>query len=138
MPHWPWRHPSPDTHSVAEEQEQEPPAHVAVGPHCVLVVQAPQTPDVHTCPWLQSLFEAHAGVHSPAAHASPDAQSLDAVHVHWIVECVAVHFALGPHWLSDAHSVHAPPEQILPAAHSLFEVQGPVQEGSPLHATQAT
>jgi hypothetical protein len=39
------------------------------------------------------------------------------VQVHWIVVWVAVHFALGPHWLSDEHSLHAPPAQISPAAH---------------------
>jgi hypothetical protein len=129
-------HPSPDRQLVDAVHEHDPPWHVAVGPHWLPVVQAPQTPAVHTCPWLQSLLEAHAGVHIPAAHASPVAQSLLTVQVHSIVECVAVQAALGPHWLFVEQFPHFPAEQIWPAAHWPFDVHGGAHEGSPLHATQ--
>jgi hypothetical protein len=80
-------------------------------------VHAPQTPAEHTRPRSQSLFEWHAGAQTPESHASPVAQSVLTEHVHCNVECVAVHWALGPHWLFDAQAPHDPPLQTSPAGH---------------------
>ena len=52
---------------------------------------------MHTEPSWQLLFDVQAGVQIPEAHASPEAQSPLTEHVHWNVEWVAVHWALGPH-----------------------------------------
>jgi hypothetical protein len=63
------------------------------------------------------VFEWQAGVQRPEAQASPEAQSLLTLHVHCKVECVAVHWALGPHWLFDAQGPQDPPAQTCPAGH---------------------
>jgi hypothetical protein len=59
----------------------------------------------------------------PEAQVSPVAQSLSAAHVHWTAWCVAVHLALGPHWLSEEQVSHLPPSQTWPAEHWPFTVQ---------------
>jgi hypothetical protein len=133
-------HPSPDAQSEAVVHAQLPPWHVAPGPHCVFDVQGPQTPAVHTSPMLQPAFDAHAGVHTPDAHVSPPAQSLLAEHVHSTVVCVAVHWALGPHWSSAEHVPQAPPAQTWPAWHCAFDVQvpaSPVAQPDAGHGAQA-
>ena len=56
-------------------------------------------------------------------HASPVAQSELAPQVHCRVECVAVHWAPGPHSAFDEHPPHFPAEQTWPAAHWLLDVQ---------------
>jgi hypothetical protein len=118
-PHCPTfaRHPSPDWQSAAVEHEHTPLWQVAVGPHCEPDVHAPQTPAVHTLPRSQSMFEWQAGAQTPESHASPVAQSVLTEHVHCNVECVAVHWALGPHWLFDAQAPQDPPLQTSPAGH---------------------
>jgi hypothetical protein len=127
LPHWlPPTQPSPGSQSEAFEHEQPPPWHVAVGPHCMPVVHCPQTPAVHTWPWSQSTFEPHAGVHVPDAQASPVAQSPLEEQEQYRLECVAVHWALGPHWSFVEQLPHVPPLHTSPAGHWLFVVQAPV------------
>lgn len=113
----PFTHPSPGWQSAAVEHSHDPLEQVAVGPHWLPDVHAPQTPAVQTLPASQSPFDVQAGVQIPEAHASPEAQSLVTEQVHSNVVWVAVHTALGPHWPSDAHRPHVPPEQTWPAAH---------------------
>jgi hypothetical protein len=129
--------PSPGWHSVALVHAQLP-RQVPDGPHWVSVVHAPQTPATQTSPMLQSVFATHAAVQMPAAHASPVAQSPLTVQVHWTELCVAVHVAVGPHWLSAVQSPHFPPVHTSPAPHSSFEVHPLLGQPDPVHTAHAS
>jgi hypothetical protein len=58
----------------------------------------------------------------PWEHVSPEAQSEVWEQVHCMPVCVAVHVAVGPHWLFVVHVTQAWPTQTSPALHCAFDV----------------
>jgi hypothetical protein len=151
VPHVPVTHAMPPPHwLLAVHAEQTPLMHASpigacgLPKGCVLqsrnVEHGPHTPFTQACPAGQPIRKLQPcvvpdGVQIPEAHDSPDAQSPSTVHVHCIPECVAAHFALGPHWLSDVHVTHFWPAHTSPGLHWLLDVQ--VWQ-PPVHSTQTS
>jgi hypothetical protein len=100
------------------------------------VAHAPHVPLMQACPFEQPIGKLQwGGRHIPPRHSSPGAQSVACEHVHWDVECVAVHVAVGPHWLFVVHAWQVPPAQTSPGRHWTFAVQ--LGQAVPTHARHA-
>lgn len=70
-------------------------------PHVLLMQVCPPMHSVPGIPCAHPVFG--PGAQTPEEQVSPEAQSVDAAHVHCIPVCVAVHWAVDPHWLFVVH-----------------------------------